>query len=71
VVTNNGLFRACALVDGRVVATWGLRATTLTVTLLERVSASSVRALRDEAADVFRFLGLPAHSEIVVEQASG
>ena len=67
VVTANGLFRACALVDGRVVATWGLSGTTLTVKLLEAVNATAVAALRRDATDVFRFLGLPATSRVVVE----
>ena len=65
IVTSNGLFRACALVDGRVVATWGLNGTTLTVTLLEKVKAATVDALRREAADVLRFLGLPERSDLV------
>jgi hypothetical protein len=68
VVTDNGLFRACALVKGRVVATWTLRGTTLTVRLLERVTASAVKALRVDAADIVRFLGLPDRTEVVVDQ---
>jgi hypothetical protein len=66
VVTTNGLFRACALVDGRVVATWGLTGTTLTVRLLETVKARAVTALRRDGADVLRFLGLPEDSQVVV-----
>jgi hypothetical protein len=73
IVTTNGLFRACALVDGRVVATWGLRGATLTVTLLENVKAPAVTALRRDAADVLRFLepsgATAATREIVVETA--
>lgn len=67
IVTTNGLFRACALVRGRVVATWGLSGTTLTVKLLETVNATAVTALRRDAADVLRFLGLPDTSRVVVE----
>jgi hypothetical protein len=67
IVTTNGLFRACALVAGRVVATWRLTGPTLTVQLLEQVKASTVSALRDDGADVLRFLGLPDQSEVVVE----
>jgi hypothetical protein len=67
IVTSNGLFRACALVDGRAVATWGLSGTTLTVTLLEKVNRPTVAALRREAADVLRFLGLPEQSDVVIE----
>jgi hypothetical protein len=66
IVTDNGLFRACALVDGRVVATWGLSGTTFTIKLLEKVKASTVKLLRDDAADVVRFLALPDRTEVVV-----
>ncbi|MCU1352715.1 MAG: hypothetical protein JWM05_1924 [Acidimicrobiales bacterium] len=59
VATSNGLFRPVALVDGRVVATWGLAAGTVSVTLLEDVRPAARAALRDEAADVLRFLALP------------
>ena len=69
VVTNNGLFRACALVKGRVVATWSLSGATLTLKPLEPVSAAVVKALRADAADVVRFLGLPDETEVVVDQA--
>jgi Winged helix DNA-binding domain len=67
-VTANGLFRACALVDGRVVGTWGSSGAVLTLSLLEDVDAASVEALRRDAADVFRFLGLPPGSEVVVDR---
>ena len=67
VVTSNGLFRACALVDGRVVGTWGLSGTTLTVDLLEKVKASNVDALREDAHDVIRFLGRTDRTEVVVD----
>jgi hypothetical protein len=40
------------------------------VTLLENVRAPAVRALRDDAADVLQFLGLPPNSEIVVERST-
>jgi hypothetical protein len=66
VVTSNGLVRACALVEGRVVGTWGLSGTTLTVDLLEKVKASNVAALREDAADVLRFLGRTDRTEVVV-----
>jgi hypothetical protein len=65
VVTSNGLFRACALVGGRVVGTWGLSGTTLTVNLLEPVSAPAVTALRREAADVLRFLDLAQGATVI------
>ncbi len=68
VVTSNGLFRACALVEGRVVGTWGLRGTTLTVKLLEKVAAQHVDALRDDAADVLRFLGVTDRTDVIVNE---
>ncbi len=67
VVTSNGLFRACALVDGRVVAIWRLAGTTLTVTLLEKVNAAAVDALRTDAADVLRYLDLTDRAEVIVD----
>jgi hypothetical protein len=67
IVTSNGLFRACALVDGHVVGTWGLAGTTLTVKLLEKVSSSAVNALRRDATDVLRFLALPDRSEVLIQ----
>jgi hypothetical protein len=66
IVTDNGLFRACALVEGRVVATWGLSGTRLTVKLLEKVKASTVKLLREDAVDVVRFLELSDRTEVVV-----
>jgi hypothetical protein len=59
VVTSNGLFRATALVDGRVVGTWGLADGTVSIRLLDPVGDAALRALREDAAAVLRFLGLP------------
>ncbi len=59
VATTNGIFHPVALVDGRVVGLWGLRAGALTVRLLEPVAPDSVAALYAEAADVIRFLDRP------------
>ena len=67
VVTSNGLFRACALVEGRVVGTWGLSGTTLAVKLLEKVKKQNVEALRADAADVLRFLGATGRSQVSIE----
>jgi hypothetical protein len=67
VATTNGIVRPVALVDGRVVATWGLAADTLTITLLEHVSDATVSALRADAADVFRFLGMAPRGTVVIE----
>jgi hypothetical protein len=58
VVTTNGLFRAVALVGGRVVATWGLAAETVSIHMLERVAPAAHESLRQDARDVLRFLGL-------------
>jgi hypothetical protein len=65
IVTTNGLFRPIALLDGRAVATWGLSGGTLTVRPLEKLSRTVVTALRADAADVMRFLGLPEGTEVV------
>ncbi len=62
VVTTNGIFRPVALVDGRVVGTWGLPRGRPTVISLEPLSARSRRVLSEDAADVLRFLGLPQNS---------
>ncbi len=59
VVTTNGLFRACALVDGRVVAIWRLAGGKLTIDPLEPVPDDVTAALEADAADVRRFLALP------------
>jgi hypothetical protein len=59
VVTVNGLFRPVALVEGRVVATWGLADGTLTIRPLEQVDPAAMDALFTDATAVLRFLGLP------------
>ncbi len=53
-----GLFRPFALVDGRAVATWGLDAGQLTIRPLERIGRADLAALRADALDVLRYLGL-------------
>jgi hypothetical protein len=65
VVTTNGLFRPFALVDGRVVATWGLADGTLSIRTLEPVDATAIEALRKDAAAVLRFLGLPPRPAVI------
>lgn len=65
IVTDNGLFRPFALVDGRAVATWALSGGIVTIRLLEAVAGAVVAALRDDAADVLRFLGLPEREPVV------
>ena len=55
-VTDNGLFRPCALVQGRAVATWRWVEGHVVLTPLEPVDDAALRALEDDARDVERFL---------------
>ena len=59
VVTNNGMFRATALVHGRAVATWTLTSRRVVLAPLpgEEVGPVEAAALDREADDVARFLG--------------
>jgi hypothetical protein len=59
VITTNGVFRPFALVDGRAVATWRIKAGTVEIEQLEPISETDSRALEAEAADVRRFLAGP------------
>jgi uncharacterized protein YcaQ len=59
VVTVNGLFRPCALVRDRVVATWSLSADRIELTPFDRLTRKDAAALELEAADVIRFLRAP------------
>ncbi len=70
VVTTNGIFRPFALVDGRVVATWGLSGGTLRIRLLEPVADAALDALHHEAAAVLRYLGLPERTAVELVAAS-
>ena len=65
-MTTNGIFRPVALVDGRVVATWGLAGGKVTITRLEPIADDVLAALVKDAADVLRFLGLPRRETVVV-----
>ncbi len=58
VVTTNGIFRATALVEGRVVGIWGLADGQIRLDLLERVGAASRHALERDGQAVLRYLGL-------------
>jgi hypothetical protein len=58
-VASNGVIRPVVLVDGRVVATWGLPGGTVTLDVLAEVTASARASMGEEASDVLRFLGLP------------
>lgn len=54
-VTNNGLFRPFAMVDGRAVATWKLNRGKVTIEPLGRITKKATVALEAEASDVERF----------------
>ncbi len=58
VVTSNGIFRATALVAGRVAGTWSLPSGVPTISTTEPLVAEVKVMLEEEAADVLRFLGL-------------
>lgn len=57
VVTKNGVFKAIALVDGRAVATWRMPQGEAVLEPFDQIGGKVGAALRDEAADVKRFLG--------------
>ncbi len=56
-VTNNGIFRPFAMVNGRAVAVWKLAAGKLTIDPFARIAAKDEAALAADAEDVMRFLG--------------
>jgi hypothetical protein len=60
VVTTNGMFRATALLDGRVAGIWTLSGGVVRLSALRRLTSSEIIALEHEAADVLRYLGLPS-----------
>jgi hypothetical protein len=55
-ITVNGLFRPFALVRGRAVATWSIRAGELDLAPFDRLSAEEAVALEADASDVTHFL---------------
>jgi len=55
-VTNNGLFRPFALIDGRAVATWRFTGGKTSIEPLQKLTKKAMKALEAEAADVERFL---------------
>lgn len=65
VVTVNGMFRATALVNGRVAGLWSLERGTVSLRLLGAVSRAAVASLEREAASVLSFLGLPEAPVVV------
>lgn len=59
VVTTNGLFRATALVEGRVAGIWTMPDGVVTLKPLRRLTTAELTALEAETADVLRYLDLP------------
>jgi hypothetical protein len=57
-VISGGIFRPFALVDGRAVATWGLRAGRVEIDYLEDVADDVRAALEADGAAVRAFFGL-------------
>lgn len=55
-VTNNGIFRPFAMVEGRAVATWRLASGKLTIEHLGKVKKKDAAALEADAARVLEFL---------------
>ncbi|HUB98210.1 MAG TPA: winged helix DNA-binding domain-containing protein [Solirubrobacterales bacterium] len=55
-VTDNGLFRPFALVDGRAVAVWGLRAGKVEIEPLAKVTKKAGAALERDARKVERYM---------------
>jgi hypothetical protein len=58
IVTNNGIFRPFALVEGRAVATWTLAGGVVRLTPFADLASPDLDALAADAVDVVRFLGL-------------
>jgi len=58
-VTNNGIFRPFALVDGRAIARWRFARGKVTIEPLQRIPAKVSAALKADAATVTRFLAPP------------
>jgi hypothetical protein len=55
-VTNNGLFRPFALVDGQAAAIWSLAGGEVTLSPVRQLTSQQQAALDTEAVDVLRFL---------------
>ncbi len=66
-VTDNGIFRAFALVGGRAVGSWGVSGITLTIRPFEPLSRRTERALSQEAAEIGSYLGFQRRPEIVFD----
>jgi hypothetical protein len=65
VVTSNGIFRPCALVNGRVVATWGLAGGVVAVKAIAPIATRARAALVADAARVLHFFGLPDRAPVI------
>jgi hypothetical protein len=67
-VTSNGMFRAIALVNGRVAGTWTIPSGVVTLQTAQPMSPAVRARLEEEATDVLRFLDLaPAPMRIIDE----
>ncbi|MDQ2725842.1 MAG: winged helix DNA-binding domain-containing protein [Actinomycetota bacterium] len=64
-VTDNGMFRPFALVDGRAVASWRLSSGTLSLRPFGPLPPATRRALVDETAAVGAYLGIEAPAMVV------
>jgi DNA glycosylase AlkZ-like len=60
VVTSNGVFRATALVDGRVAGLWRIRSGKVEIDPLGQLDAATMEALVEDGRDVTRFLAASA-----------
>jgi hypothetical protein len=69
IVTTNGLIRPVALVDGRVVGTWGLAGGAVSIQPLEPLSSRVLDDLVQDASEVLRFLGKSSSTPTVVAPA--
>lgn len=67
VVTSNGMFRATALVQGRVAGTWTMPSGVVTLRTAWPLTARVRAGLEAEAADVLRFLGSAPAALRVIE----
>ena len=59
IVTDNGLFRPFALVDGRAAGLWRLQGGRVTLEPFAPLDRATTDALAAEAEEVLRYLGLP------------
>jgi Winged helix DNA-binding domain len=60
-ITNNGIIRAIALVDGRAAGTWGMRQGRVHLDLWQEPNEDTAAALADEAAAIEAYLARDRH----------